>query len=111
MRAAMMDVYSERDAEIGARTRERVGACIRRGRQDRLRVAATLRPLRGHAPRALCLWTELPEFLVPAAARLEMTIAMRASGILPEATFFAIISKLEPRPERSMPRFFISHST
>ena len=43
----------------------------------------------------------------PASVRLEMTTAMRASGIFPAATFLAMASKFEPRPERRMPRFFI----
>src|ERR1700676_1074324 len=45
-----------------------------------------------------------------ASVRLEITTAMRASGIRPAATFLAMASKLEPRPERSMPRFFIEGS-
>ena len=42
----------------------------------------------------------------PASGLFEITIAIRASGILPEAMLCAMASKFEPRPERSMPRFF-----
>src|SRR5580704_1347614 len=41
-----------------------------------------------------------------ASALLEMTTAMFASS-LPDATLAAMASKFDPRPERSMPRFFI----
>src|SRR5271169_1780424 len=41
-----------------------------------------------------------------ASALLEMTTAIFASS-LPEATLSAMASKFDPRPERSMPRFFI----
>src|SRR5208337_1895911 len=44
-----------------------------------------------------------------ASARFEITTAMRASGILPAAMLSAMATKLEPRPERRMPRFFIRH--
>ncbi len=43
----------------------------------------------------------------PASSRLEITTAMRASGIRPAATFLAMASKFEPRPESRMPRFFM----
>src|SRR5467141_992326 len=42
-----------------------------------------------------------------ASERFEMTTAMRASGILPAAMLSAMATKLDPRPERRMPRFFI----
>src|ERR1700694_1161804 len=42
-----------------------------------------------------------------ASARFEITTAMRASGILPAAMLSAMATKLEPRPDRRMPRFFI----
>ena len=43
----------------------------------------------------------------PASGLLEMTTAMRALGILPAATLWAMASKFEPRPESRMPRFFM----
>src|ERR1700676_1683719 len=42
-----------------------------------------------------------------ASARFEITTAMRALGILPAAMLSAMATKLEPRPDRRMPRFFI----
>src|SRR4029079_14571652 len=44
----------------------------------------------------------------PASVRLEITTAMRASPIFPEAIFRAMASKLEPRPERRIPMFFMA---
>src|SRR5215471_20239722 len=44
----------------------------------------------------------------PASVRLEITTAMRASPIFPEAIFRAMASKLEPRPERRIPKFFMA---
>src|SRR6516165_10063465 len=43
-----------------------------------------------------------------ASARLEMTTMMLASR-LPAAILSEMASKFEPRPERRMPRFFITH--
>src|SRR6266851_676995 len=42
-----------------------------------------------------------------ASARFEITTTMRALGILPAAMLSAMATKLEPRPDRRMPRFFI----
>src|SRR5450759_1046986 len=42
-----------------------------------------------------------------ASARFEITMAMRALGIPPAAMLSAMATKLEPRPDRRMPRFFI----
>src|ERR1700716_240184 len=42
-----------------------------------------------------------------ASARFEITTAMRALGILPAAMLSAIATKLEPRPDSRMPRFFM----
>jgi len=43
-----------------------------------------------------------------ASGLLDMTAAMHAFRITPEAIFLAMVSKLDPRPERSMPRFFMN---
>src|ERR1700686_2944687 len=42
-----------------------------------------------------------------ASARFEITTAMRALGTLPAAMLSAMATKLEPRPDKRMPRFFI----
>src|SRR5207245_4142859 len=42
-----------------------------------------------------------------ASGLLEMTTAMRASGIRPASMLSAMATKLEPRPERRMPREFM----
>src|SRR5580692_7342276 len=43
-----------------------------------------------------------------ASARFEITIAIWVSCILPAAMLSAMATKLEPRPESKMPRFFIT---
>jgi hypothetical protein len=46
----------------------------------------------------------------PAFATFDIATETRALAILPLATFVAMASKLEPRPESRMPMFFIKSS-
>src|SRR5205814_5370205 len=72
-----------------------------------------------------CAWRSLPldgitrvsspsPFAVampPASERFEITIAMRALAIFPDATFLAIASKFDPRPDNNIPSCFMPLQT
>src|ERR1043165_6342031 len=47
----------------------------------------------------------------PASERFEITITMRAFAIFPNATFFAIASKFDTRPDNNIPSCFMPLQT